>query len=228
MAPPVIAIDGPAAAGKGTIARRLAKKLGFHYLDSGKIYRAVAARALARQLSPDDEDAMTALASQITADEAAEAARHPQTDNPQTGAVASRLAKIPAVRELLLPLQRAMLRPPGLVADGRDMGTVVFPDAVLKVFLTAELAVRAARRRLQLENRGIRVKISDILADLQQRDNRDRTRSDSPLVASEDALTVDSSRRAPDAVVCELAERFAAKIHDKTNDKTTIMHKETA
>ena len=206
-ATPVVAIDGPAAAGKGTVARRLAEMLGFHYLDSGKIYRAVAVEAIARELSPDDEAAMGALAAQLAAEGVLSRAG---TERPEAGAAASRLAKIAAVRAALLPLQRRMRRPPGLVADGRDMGTVVFADAVLKVFLTAKLRVRAERRCEQLRQRGIYAKMSSVLTDLQQRDRQDRARAGSPLTAAADARVVDASLRSAESIARELAEQFAA------------------
>ena len=214
-APPVIAIDGPAAAGKGTVARQLAATLDFHYLDSGKIYRAVAAEALARKLNPDDETAMATLAAEI----AVNAPPTADMTHPEISAAASRVARLSAVRMLLLPAQRRMRRLPGLVADGRDMGTVVFPDAVLKVFLTAEPSVRAERRRQELEKKGIRVKISAVLADMQQRDKQDEARPDSPLVAAADAIVVDSTRRDVRSIVRTLVKQFTANI--------SFMQKET-
>lgn len=220
-AAPVIAIDGPAAAGKGTVARRLAEILQFHYLDSGKIYRAVAVEALARGLSPADEDAMGALAERLAAEDAP---LRPGLERPEAGAAASRLAKIPAVRAALLPLQRRRRRAPGLVADGRDMGTVVFPDAILKVFLTAKLRVRAERRRRQLAEKGMHATMSSVLTDLRQRDRQDRARAGSPLVAAADAFAADTSRRGADAVARELAARFAAA---RGADFTNFMIKET-
>lgn len=207
MLAPVVAIDGPAASGKGTVARLLAEILHFHYLDSGKIYRAAAVEALARGLSPDDESAMGEVAARLAADGISEDA---ETDRPEAGAAASRLAKLPAVRAALLPLQRQMRRPPGLVADGRDMGTVVFADAELKVFLSADIKIRAERRRRQLQEKGIHATIASVLTDLQQRDRQDRARAGSPLVAAADALAVDSSRRPAEEIALELAAKFAA------------------
>lgn len=206
--PPVVTIDGPAAAGKGTVARMLAEILQFHYLDSGKLYRAVAVETLSRGLRPDDENSVGALAAEMAA-EKGELSRA-GADLPEAGAAASILARIPAVRRALLPLQRRMRRPPGLVADGRDMGTVVFADAELKVFLTADLEIRAARRLQQLQKKGICATISSVLADLQQRDEQDRARAGSPLAAAADAVVADSSRRSAEVVAGELAERFAA------------------
>lgn len=205
---PVIAIDGPAASGKGTVARQLAALLKFHYLDSGRIYRAVGVEATARGLSPDDETAMGALATQLTADDIFAAVG---TELPAAGAAASRLAKIPAVRAALLPLQQQMRRLPGLVADGRDMGTVVFADADLKIFLTAELPIRAARRQQQLQQKGIRATIASVLIDLQQRDRQDRARAGSPLIAAADAREIDSSQRPAEIIARELAAQFVTQ-----------------
>ena len=205
--PPVIAIDGPAAAGKGTVARQLADILGFHYLDSGMLYRAAAVEALARGIAPDDEARMGALAAELAAEESLSregAAR------PEVGAAASILARIPAVRAALLPLQRRMRRFPGLVADGRDMGTVVFADAELKVFLTADLEIRARRRLAQLHEKGFCATIDSVLEDLRQRDRQDRARAGSPLTAAADAVNADSSRQSAAKVARDLAFKFAA------------------
>ncbi len=203
---PVIAIDGPAAAGKGAVARALAETLKFHYLDSGKIYRAAAAEALARKISPDDEDAVRRIAENLSPDNIFS---RPGLDLPETGAAASRLARLEAVREIFLPLQRGFRRFPGLVADGRDMGSAVFPDAALKVFLTADIGIRAERRRKQLQERGIHATIASVLADLQQRDKQDSTRAGSPLAVLPESLVMDSSRREIGCIAAELARRFA-------------------
>ena len=193
-APPVITIDGPAAAGKGTVAQLVAQQLGFYYLDSGKLYRAVAQRALAAALQPQD----SAQAADIGACAAQWAAAWIQTAasgdwqqamrilqdgdllRPEIGEAASYVAKIAAVRRALLAVQRTFCRPPGLVADGRDMGTVVFADAVMKVFLQAPLRVRAERRLAQLQEKQIYAKIEDVLAGLEQRDARDSGREGRP------------------------------------------------
>lgn len=145
---PVITIDGPAASGKGTVARLLAQYLGFNCLDSGKIYRAAGMLALQSNLALDDEADMLYLAGTLVKNEATLSSlmQSPNIGDEAVGAAASQLAAIAGVRAALLPLQRTQLRPPGLVADGRDMGTVVFPDAVLKVFLTADINERARRR----------------------------------------------------------------------------------
>lgn len=201
-APPVISVDGPAASGKGTVAQQVAAALGFHYLDSGKLYRAAALAGQRRGISPDDSAGMAETLRGLMAQGAGENSAGENLDallrddaliTPEIGQRASLVAADAELRRLLLPLQRAMRRPPGLVADGRDMGTVVFPDAALRVFLTASLAVRAERRRAQLAARGICVKITAVRADIEQRDRQDETRATAPLKPSADALPVDST-----------------------------------
>jgi 3-phosphoshikimate 1-carboxyvinyltransferase len=196
---PVITIDGPSASGKGTLAAALAQRLGYHLLDSGALYRATALAALHDGVSTDDTAALTQIAAQLDLRFDAErivlrgevvndALRHEQV-----GALASRVSAVPAVRDALFGLQLAFRRTPGLVADGRDMGTVVFTAATLKVFLTASAAQRAQRRHKQLISIGIQAKLEDLLADLEARDERDRSRSVAPLRAAEDALSLDNS-----------------------------------
>lgn len=209
--PPVIAIDGPAAAGKGAAARMLAQHLGFHYLDSGKIYRAAAHEALARQIAPDNADAMQILAEEMAALPADEICARPGLDLPETGAAASVLAKIPAVRAAFLPVQRRFRRFPGLVADGRDMGLAVFPDAALKVYLTAKPEIRAKRRLKELQEKKIHATIADVLADITRRDTQDSTRTGAPLAVLPDAVVVDSSRLGVSAVVNKLAALYAGR-----------------
>jgi len=197
--PPVIAIDGPTASGKGTVAAGVAARLGFHYLDSGALYRVVGLGALRAGVALDDGPGLAEVArgidpgfvegkiiqrgEDITALIRAE----------EVGRAASRCAVFPAVRQALLERQQAFRRPPGLVADGRDMGTVVFPDATLKVFLTASAEVRAERRHKQLIEKGIPATIDGLLRDLKERDARDTGRADAPLVAASDALVLDTS-----------------------------------
>ncbi len=201
---PVIAIDGPAASGKGAVAQAVAEKLGFHYLDSGAIYRAT---ALALEFAGRDVDAPN-----LTENEIAQIAtkmdlkfkggeiwlsNHKITDavrTEQCGKNASKIAVLPALRAALLDLQHAFRRPPGLVAEGRDMGTVVFPDAVLKIFLTASAEVRAERRHKQLMAKGINATIRDLLREIRLRDARDCERSIAPLRVSNDTFTVDTSK----------------------------------
>lgn len=203
---PVIAVDGPAASGKGTVAQRTAAALGFHYLDSGKLYRAAALLAQRQGICSADADALAALTALLSDADDAAAALHPLLQDaalisPATGQYASVLAAEARVRALLLPLQKAMRRPPGLVADGRDMGTVVFPDATVRVFLTADLPVRARRRRQQLAQRGVCATMEAVCADLSQRDRQDETRTAAPLKPAAGALTVDSTHQPIDAVV---------------------------
>jgi cytidylate kinase len=208
----VIAIDGPTASGKGTIAQRVAQALGFAYLDSGALYRLVALRALRSRIAPGDEVAAAQLARTMS----------PRFLSPRIGAgrieldgedvtdairtedvsrMASQVAVFPAVRAALIELQRGCRQPPGLVADGRDMGTVVFPDANLKVFLTASAAARADRRHKQLSEKGISANIDGLLHDLCERDRRDSERASAPLRPARDALQLDSSDLSIDQVV---------------------------
>lgn len=198
-AAPVIAIDGPTASGKGTVALGVAHALGWHTLDSGALYRVVAHEALSRGIALDDAPALAeltlslplvygdeglALAGRLIGDEIRREA---------VGTAASRIAVLPEVRASLLALQRAARRAPGLVADGRDMGTVVFPDADLKVFLTASAESRATRRHKQLIEKGFSANVVDLLQDLQARDTRDASREQAPLQAAEDAVVLDST-----------------------------------
>ena len=196
---PVICIDGPTASGKGTLAAALAARLGWHYLDSGALYRATALAARQAGVALDDEAALARLAAALPlrfeagrvwldGRDVSEALR-----SEQTGMDASALAPLPAVRAALLHLQRGMARLPGLVADGRDMGTVVFADAPLKVFLTASAETRAERRYKQLAAKGISANIARLRDDLQARDARDASRAAAPLKAAQDALALDNS-----------------------------------
>lgn len=206
LKPPVIAIDGPAASGKGTVARLLAKRLNFHYLESGKIYRSIGLLAIKRAVQMEDESALIALAEEFVfegglRDDA-------ELESEQVGAAASRLAVIPALRTCLLSFQRAQLIPPGLVAEGRDMAGVVFPEAVLKVYLTADLLVRAARRREQLRVQGLNDRIKDICTILERRDKRDAERAVAPLGFAIGYWRVDSTKYSAQEVVQQLAEVF--------------------
>jgi cytidylate kinase len=196
---PVIAIDGPTASGKGTIAEMVAGALGFHYLDSGALYRLVALAAQKSQSSLDSEEYLAKLAVQLDARfESGEIwlAGERVTDQIRAEVVgmgASKVAALPAVRAALLQRQRAYRRPPGLVADGRDMGSVVFPDARLKVFLTATAEARAERRYKQLKQKGIPANITVLLSELRERDARDASRSVAPLAQTADARLLDST-----------------------------------
>jgi 3-phosphoshikimate 1-carboxyvinyltransferase len=208
---PVITIDGPSASGKGTLAGAVAAALGYELLDSGALYRATGLAAQAAGVSPDDEAAVAPLAANLALrfGHGAEAGRTWLGDQEitealrmeSTGALASRVSALPAVRAALHALQLAFRRPPGLVADGRDMGTVLFPQARLKVFLTASAAQRAERRYKQLISKGIPANIADLRADLEARDARDKNRSVSPLKPAEDALLLDNSQLSIEASV---------------------------
>jgi cytidylate kinase len=205
---PVIAIDGPSASGKGTIAHRLAGQLGFHYLESGALYRLVAlaggdpARAAAT-LEAVFRDGKIFLSGQDVTD---------KIRSESVGNRASEVAKIAAVRQALLTRQRAFRQAPGLVADGRDMGTVVFPDATLKVFLTASPEVRAGRRYKQLIDKGISANLRALSRDLQERDARDANRAVAPLVPAPDAQVLDSSALSVDAVVERILKLYNERI----------------
>ncbi|HEY5292137.1 MAG TPA: (d)CMP kinase [Burkholderiales bacterium] len=218
---PVIAIDGPSASGKGTIAQAVAKELRFHCLDSGALYRLVALAAMKEATRLDDEAALArrALHLHVTF-EGGEIFLFGQrvTDairSEDCGKGASRVAALPAVRAALLARQRAFRAPPGLVAEGRDMGTVVFPDAVLKVFLTASAEARAERRHKQLKEKGIDANIRTLLQELRERDERDSARSTAPLRKAADARELDSTGLGIDEVVRQVLEwhrQNAAKV----------------
>ncbi len=204
---PVIAVDGPSASGKGTLAGSIAEHLGYHLLDSGALYRAAALAATMDGIPLDDEPAVARVAARLDlrfegdriflrGKDVSEALRHEDA-----GTLASRVSSHPAVRKALHGLQLAFRRPPGLVADGRDMGTVVFPGATLKVFLTASAAMRADRRLKQLISKGINATIDSLRADLEARDARDKSRSAAPLKPAEDALLLDNSEMSIDESV---------------------------
>ncbi|HJV10116.1 MAG TPA: (d)CMP kinase, partial [Burkholderiales bacterium] len=184
MKPPVIAIDGPSASGKGTIAKRVASALGFHYLESGALYRLVALIALRQELTEETSIAMAAAGMDVYFQgdeiflEDQEVSLHIR--NEDVGKRASEVARMPNVRKALLERQRAFRQPPGLVADGRDMATVVFPDAKLKIFLTASPEVRAQRRYKQLIEKGIAANLAALSRDLAERDARDANRAVAP------------------------------------------------
>ena len=202
---PVIAIDGPSASGKGTIASRVAGILGFHYLESGALYRLVALVALREGLEEEGAIAKAAEGMDVSFSgeeiflEDQEVSL--QVRHEQVGTRASEVAPMPKVREALLKRQRAFRRPPGLVADGRDMATVVFPDADLKIFLTARPEIRAERRYKQLIDKGIAANLASLSRDLEERDARDRNRSIAPLVPASDSQVLDSSALSIDEVV---------------------------
>ncbi len=210
---PVIAVDGPTASGKGTVAQRVAGLLGFSYLDSGALYRLVALAALQQGVAPDDVGRLAALAAGLKLRFAGDRVFLDDQDvsaalrQESVGNMASAVAVFPAVRAALTERQRASRVAPGLVADGRDMGTVIFPDADLKIFLTASVQKRAERRCKQLIEKGFPANIAILSKDLQERDARDAARSVAPLVAAADAVVIDSSDLGIDAVVDQILER---------------------
>ena len=200
---PVIAIDGPSGTGKGTLSANLARRLGWHFLDSGVLYRLVGLLAQQRGIALDDAAALGLLAADLPVEfRAGESTPeiylegrpvHDEVRNELAGAAASQVAIVPAVRQALLARQRAFRRAPGLVADGRDIGTVIFPDAGLKIFLTASPEVRAERRYKQLKDKGFDVNLARLLEDIRTRDERDAQRAIAPLQPAADAVTLDST-----------------------------------
>ena len=219
---PVVTIDGPSGAGKGTISIMLAKQLDWHFLDSGAIYRVLAIASMHHQIESDDEAGLVPLASgldvsfETTASgskiilEGEDVTYSIRTE--EVGAVASKIASLPRVREALLRRQRAFKQSPGLVADGRDMGTVVFPQAEAKIFLTASAEERAERRYKQLKEKGHDVSITRLLADIQARDERDSNRAVAPLVPADDAFVVDSTALSIPQVLEKVADFVKGKL----------------
>ena len=208
---PVIAIDGPSASGKGTVAAKIAAALGFHYLDSGALYRLVALCALQTTgVDPDDEQALAGIAAAMDVEFGEGVVRLNGRDVTQAlrtedvSAAASRVAARRAVRQALLARQRGFRRPPGLVADGRDMGSIVFPDAPLKVFLTADVETRALRRYKQLKEKEMYAKMGDVVEELRRRDERDSTRPVAPLKHYPDATFLDTTGLTVDEAVQEV------------------------
>jgi cytidylate kinase len=199
--PPVIAIDGPSASGKGTVAQGVAKKLGFHYLNSGALYRAVAYAAIDAKADLENESRLAGIAMNLRAKFAGEHVvlnGQDVTDllsTEKVGEMASRIAALPKVRAALMERQHAFRQRPGLVADGRDMGSVVFPDAVLKIFLTATSEARAARRYKQLMEKGMGATMAALLKEIRERDQRDIQRATAPLKKSADAVLIDTTKQ---------------------------------
>ncbi len=222
---PVLALDGPSGSGKGTIARRVATELGWHLLDSGALYRLVGLAADRKAIDLADEAAVAALAAVLDVKFGVDEAGNEQIQldggdvtgdvrTEDTGRLASKVAALPAVRAALMDLQKSFRQPPGLVADGRDMGTQVFPDAPVKVFLTASPEERAKRRYKQLKDKGIGVSLSALSRDIADRDRRDSERAVAPLRPADDAYVLDSSNKTIEEVTREVLDRVAALVSD--------------
>ncbi|MFZ6640968.1 (d)CMP kinase [Undibacterium sp. TC4M20W] len=212
---PVITIDGPTASGKGTVAHRVAKHLGFHYLDSGALYRLTALMATRHGIALEDEAAIASMARTLPCRfvhghvflEDADVTDAVRAE--EVGVAASRIAVLPAVRQALVDLQVAFRYTPGLVADGRDMGTVIFPDASLKVFLTASAEARASRRYKQLIEKGISANMENLVKDLMERDARDSARTTAPLKPAPDAIILDTSELTAEEAVNKVLVWYA-------------------
>jgi len=216
---PVIAIDGPTASGKGTVARRVAEELGWRVLDSGALYRLAAWLVIDRNFDANDIERVSDAARRmdisfegdritLAGDDITDEIRQEHV-----GDLASRLAQAPMLREALLDRQRAFRCPPGLVADGRDMGTVVFTDAPLKIFLIADVVARARRRVEQLQGRGERADYAEVLEDLMARDQRDIKRSVAPLKPADDAVQIDSSDLSVEQTVAKVMGLWRQREH---------------
>ena len=214
---PVVTIDGPGGAGKGTVASAIAETKGWHLLDSGALYRIIAVAGLRQGIPLDDAVALAQLCPRlnivfgagsvkVSGDDFTDAIR-----TEDAGSSASIVAALPPVRDAILTLQREFRKAPGLVADGRDMGTVVFPDAPVKIFLDASAEARAERRYNQLKNKGLGVNLRGLLEQIQERDARDRERAVAPLRPAEDALIIDSTEMSIDAVVAMVMEQIVRK-----------------
>jgi cytidylate kinase len=225
---PVVTIDGPSGAGKGTVSQLLAERLGWNYLDSGAIYRVLALAAQRAGIGSEDTSGLVELAARLDlafhprpgelpgvsldGDDVSEAIRTEEAGNR-----ASRLAVIPEVRSALLDLQRRLRRAPGLVADGRDMGTVVFADAILKIFLTASPEIRAQRRYKQLKEKGLDVNLPRLVLEIEERDRRDAQRSASPLEPAVDAIRMDSSDMTVEEEVDQIRHWLQSRLGGETD-----------
>ncbi|MES2073648.1 MAG: (d)CMP kinase [Pseudomonadota bacterium] len=225
---PVITIDGPTASGKGTVAHRVAKHLGFHYLDSGALYRLTALSAARKNIALDDEQELALLASflpcrfsrgHVLLDE------EDVTDlvrAEEVGVAASKIAVLPRLRQALVDLQVSFRQLPGLVADGRDMGTVIFPDATQKIYLTASVEARAQRRYKQLIEKGFSANMEDLVKDLTERDARDSARAAAPLKPAPGAYILDTSDMSVEHAVQTVLELYAASIATNQNSGQSI------
>ncbi|MBC3807597.1 (d)CMP kinase [Undibacterium seohonense] len=218
---PVISIDGPTASGKGTVAHRVAKQLGFHYLDSGALYRLTALSAIRQGIDLWEEQQIADLARvlpcrfekghvYLAGDDVTDAVREEAI-----GVAASKIAVLPLVRKALVELQVSFRQTPGLVADGRDMGTVIFPDAIQKVFLTASVEARANRRYKQLIEKGFPANMEDLVKDLTERDARDMARTEAPLKPAPDAFILDTSHITANEAVHQILSLYAIALRNQ-------------
>jgi len=215
---PVVTIDGPSGVGKGTLADAVAKTMGWHLLDSGALYRIVAVMAGQQQISAADQPALVALCADLDIRFSSDQVVVNGQDltyairTEDAGVAASKVAALSEVRNSILALQHSFRRAPGLVADGRDMGTVVFPDAPLKIFLDAAAEARADRRYKQLKNKGLSVSLRGLLEQIQERDARDRGRAVAPLKPATDALLIDSTDMTIDAVIDRVMTEISLRL----------------
>ena len=218
---PVISIDGPTASGKGTVAHRVAKQLGFHYLDSGALYRLTALSAIRHSIDLSEEQQIADLARvlpcrfekghvYLAGDDVTDAVREESI-----GVAASKIAVLPLVRKALVELQVSFRQAPGLVADGRDMGTVIFPDAMQKVFLTASVEARANRRYKQLIEKGFPANMEDLVKDLTERDARDMARTEAPLKPAPSAFILDTSHITANEAVHQILSLYAIALRNQ-------------
>ncbi|TMO62052.1 (d)CMP kinase [Pseudoalteromonas aurantia] len=231
---PVITVDGPSGSGKGTVCRLLAEKLNWDVLDSGAIYRVLSLAALHHQIALDNEEALVPLAAnldvQFLIDPVTKNGRvilegedvTTTIRNEDVGAAASKVAALPRVREALLRRQRAFRTEAGLIADGRDMGTVIFPEAEIKLYLTASAEERANRRFLELNGRGLDVTLSGLLEDIKARDDRDMNRAVAPLVPASDAITIDTSELNAEQVFATVVEILEEAVRTGKLEKSRL------